>query len=259
MMDWGALLSSTLQLYRRTAQEAWEKGLRSWWVGLLPFLYGPVFFLCATFTAPLGIIGGLLSGLVLAMCVSSYLYYIAGVVNGNRMHLNELGESWRPHFGSVINILFLLFLVQYALAFLTPPGDATALLLASLIEVILLIILNPIPEIIYQGRSDGLAMLQESVDFLRSSGVEWFLPFIVLALASAVLLPLPLLEGPLQFGRLTFPTTVGGIPQGSLSSLIWGAVSAFILFAVMVFRGLLFRSLSGTTRRQRIFRSRSAS
>jgi len=256
LMDWGALISSTLQLYRKAATEAWEKGLRSWWVALLPFLYGPLFFLCAAFTAPLGMIGGLITGLVLAVCVSSYLYYIAGVVNGNRMHLSELGESWRPHFGSVLNILFFLFLVQYSLAFLTPPGDETAMFLASLIELILLIILNPIPEIIYQGRSDGFAMLQESVDFLRSSGVEWFLPFIALAVFSAILLPLPLLEGPLQFGRLTFPTTVGGLPQGSLSSLLWGAVSAFLLFAIMVFRGLLFRALSGTTRRQRIFRSR---
>ena len=255
-MNWGALISSTLELYRKAAIEAWEKGRRSWWVGLLPFLYGPVFFLCATFTAPLGIIGGLITGFVLAMCVSSYLYYIAGVVNGNRMHLRELWESWRPHFNSVINILFLLFLFRYSLSFLTPPGDETAMFLASLIELILLIILNPIPEIIYQGRSDGFAMIQESVDFLRASGVEWFLPFIALAIVSAVLLPLPLLEGPLQFGRLTFPTTVGGVSQGSLAGLVWGALSALLLFAIMIFRGLLFRALSGTSRRQRIFRSR---
>jgi len=255
-MDWNALIAATLRLYQQAAKEAWEKSKRSWWVGLLPFVYGPVFFLCAVFTAPLGFIGGLLTGLALAMCVSSYLYFIEGVVNGNKMRFNEIIDSWRPHFGSVINILFFLFLVQYTLAFLTPPGDHTAILLASLIELILLVILNPIPEIIYQGRSDGFAMLQESVDFLRSSGVEWFLPFIALAIFSAVFLPIPLLEGPLQFGRLTFPTTVGGFAQGSLLGLIWGVISAFLLFLIMVFRGLLFRALSGSTRRQRIFRSR---
>ena len=255
-MDWNVLITATLRLYHQAAKETWEKGLRSWWVGFLPLLYGPVFFLCAVFTAPLGFIGGLLTGLALAMCVSSYLYFIEGVVNGNKMHFNEIVDSWRPHFGSVINILFLLFLVQYTLAFLTPPGDQTAMLLASLIELILLIILNPIPEIIYQGRSDGFAMLQESVDFLRSSGVEWFLPLIALAIFSTIFIPLPQLEGPLQFGRLTFPTTVGGVAQGSLFGLVWGVVSAFLLFAIMVFRGLLFRALSGSTRRQRIFRSR---
>jgi hypothetical protein len=255
-MNWGALISSTLRLYQRAAQEAWEKGRRSWWISFLPFLYGPIFLLSTVFTARLGILGGLINGLILAVCVSSYLYFIAGVVNGSRMSLRELGESWQPHFNSVINILFLLFILQYALALLTPPGDATAMLLSSLIELILLIILNPIPEIIYQGRTEGFSMLQESVDFLRSNGVEWFLPFILLAVLSMVVLPLPILIGPLQFGRLTFPTSLSDVSFDSLLGLLWPLLSAVLLFALMVFRGFLFRALSGSTRRQRLFRAR---
>jgi hypothetical protein len=257
-MDWRALISSTLRLYQHVAKETWEKSSRSWWVGLLPLVYGPVFVFCSIFVAQLNMLGGLLLGLVLAMCVSSYLYFIEGVVNGSRMRLVELGESWRPHLSSVINILFLLFIVQYILVRLTPPGDETAMLLASLIELILLVILNPIPEIIYQGRNEGFGMLQESVDFLRSSGIEWFFPFVALALFSSLFFPMALLEGPLQFGRLTFPTSIAGASQGSLLGLFWALLSGFILFVLMVFRGLLFRALSGTTRRQRIFHARQA-
>lgn len=257
-MDWRTLVSSTLALYQQVAKEAWEKGSRSWWVGLLPFLYGPIFFLSSMFLAPLGMIGGFILGFILAMCVSSYLYFIAEVVNGSRVSLTELRESWRPHLSSVINILFFFFILQSLLALLTPPGDETALMLASLIELILLIILNPLPEIIYQGRSEGFSMLQESVDFLWGCSVEWFLPFIVLAIFSALFFPIALLEGPLQFGRLTLPATIGGAPQGSMFSFLWTLLSGFILFALMVFRGLLFRALSGTTRRQRIFRARQS-
>ncbi len=255
-MDWGVLITSTLRLYQQAAKETWEKGRRSWWVALLPFLYAPLFFLVATFAMRLGFLGGFITGLALAMCVSSYLYFIAGVVNGSRRHPRELIESWRPYFGSVINILFLLFIVQYVLALLTPPGDTTAMLLSSLIELILLIVLNPIPEIIYQGRTEGFSMVQECVDFLRTSGVEWFFPFIALALFSLFILPIPILLGPLQFGRLTFPTTLGGAFSGSFINLLSPILSAFILFALMIFRGLLFRSLANATRRQRLFRSR---
>jgi hypothetical protein len=255
-MDWGALITATLRLYQQAAKETWEKGRRSWWVALLPFLYGPLFLLVAAIAAPLGFLGGFIVGLALAMCVSSYLYFIASVVNGSRVLPRELLDSWRPYFSSVINILFLLFILQYVLALLTPPGDATALMLSSLIEIILLIVLNPIPEVIYQGRSEGFSMVQECIDFLRSSGVEWFFPFIALALLSVFILPIPLLAGPLQFGRLTFPTLLGGAFSGSLFGLFSPLLSAFILFAVMVFRGILFRSLSGATRRQRLFRSR---
>jgi hypothetical protein len=256
-MNWSALVAATLRLYQQAATDAWEKVGRAWWVSLLPFLYGPVFFLTAIFVSPLGLIGGFILGLVLALCTSSYLYFIAGVVSGSRMSLSDLGESWRPYLGSVITIMFFLTLVQYALELLIPPGAAGAHEIRQLFNFALLVLLNPVPEIIYQGRSEGFNILQESVDFLRESGIEWFLPFVALALFSMFLFPLPILMMPLQIGRLTFPTLgSAGLFLGSPGSLVWAILSVFILFVLMVFRGLLFRSLANSTRRQRVFRSR---
>jgi hypothetical protein len=256
-MDWGALVATTLRLYQQAAKETWEKGSRTWGVALLPFLYGPVFFLTAVFVAPLGLIGGFIRGFVLALCASSYLYFIAGVVSGSRMGLRDLAESWRPCFGSVITILFFLFIVQSALELLVPLGATGGYELRTAINLALMVLLNPIPEIIYQGRSDGLNMLQESFEFLRDSGVEWFLPFVALAVFATFFFPLPILMMPLQIGRLTFPTLGGGgLFPGSPISLLWAVLSAFILFALMVFRGLLFRALASSTRRQRVYRSR---
>jgi len=254
-VDWGALVIATLQLYQQAARETWEKIWGNWWIGLLPLLYGSIFFFTARLVTPLGIVGGFILGLVLAVCTSSYLYFLAAVVNGSRVNVSDLAESWRPYLGSVISIMFFLYIVQYTLALLLPPSAETRTL-AMFIDWALLIILNPIPEIIYLGRSEGLNMLQESGDFLRGSGVEWFVPLLALALFS-FLLPLPILLVPLQVGQLTFPTLSGtGIFFGSVVGLFWGLVSAFLLFVLMVFRGFLFRALSGHSRRQRVFRSR---
>lgn len=254
-MDWGALVTTTLGLYQQVGQETWQKVLRYWWIGFLPLLYALVFFLIAGFTAPLGLIGGLIAGLVLALCASSYLSLLAGIVNGNRISPQDLVESWRPYFGSVITILFFLTLIEYTLALVLPPAPRTEAI-RFLVNLVLLVILNPVPEIIYQGRSEGLNVLQESVEFLRESGVEWFLPLIALALLSFVF-PLPIFMMPLEIGRFTFPTFGGqGLLLGSVAGLVWAAVNVFLLFVLMVFRGLLFRALAGGTRRQRIFRSR---
>lgn len=257
-MDWGTLITATLRLYQQAGQGTWQKVQRSWWVGFLPLLYSPVLLLSAQFVAPLGLIGGFLLGFVLTLCTSSYLYFLAGVVNGNRVTLSEIGESWRPHFSSVITILFFLSILHYLLALVIPP-TSSGLALRTLVNVVLLVILNPIPEIIYQGRSESLDMLQESVEFLRDSGVEWFLPLVLLAAVSFFVLPLALVMMPLELGRLTFPVLSGGsVLGGSLFGLLWAAASAWGLFVLMVFRGLLFRALAGGTRRQRIFRARSA-
>jgi hypothetical protein len=255
-MDWGALITATLRLYQQAGKETWQKVKRDWWVAFLPLLYAPLFVLTASLVAPFGILGGFILGLVLALCTSSYLYFIAGVVQNNRVHPKEVLDSWRPYFVSVITILFFLTIVQYALALLLPPV-ASADALRILINLVLLIILNPIPEIIYQGRSEGLTMLQESVEFLRESGVEWFLPFVALAVFSFFFFPLPILMMPLQIGRLSFPALgIGGFFWASLNGFVGAAISAFLLFTLMVFRGLLFRALARGTRRQRVFRSR---
>jgi hypothetical protein len=255
-MDWGALVTATLRLYQQAARETWQKVQRGWWVGLLPLLYALLFFFSAILAAPLGIIGGFILGLVLALCTSSYLYFLAHVVSSNRVHPRALWESWHPYLGSVITIMFFLFIVRQVLSLLMPPVPSGQALF-MLINLILLIILNPIPEIIYQGRSEGLAMLQESVEFLRESGVEWFLPLVALAAFSFVFFPLPIFVTPLQIGNLSFPALgIGGTFWASPTSLIWAVVSAFLLFVLMVFRGVLFRALASGTRRQRVFRSR---
>lgn len=198
-------------------------------------------------------VGGFIFGLVSALCTSSYLYFLAGVVNGQRMVPSELLESWRPYLSPVITVLFFLFLVRLTLQLALPPVESSQVV-AFVVTLILLIILNPIPEIIYLGRSDGLAMLQESIDFLRENWLEWFLPLVLLTIFS---LGIPLPVSPLQVGQLRFPfmNTLGFL-SGSIENILWSILGVFLLFALMVFRGLLFRALFGSSRRQRIYRSR---
>jgi hypothetical protein len=254
-MDWAALIRATLRLYSTAALETWQKIQRAWWVALLPFVYLLVLIVVSIFASPLGMVGGFILGFVLAMCSGSYLYFISEVVQGNRVQPRELVDSWRPYWGSVISILFFVFILRIVLGVLVVPGQSSQTVL-YIINLVLLIILNPIPEIIYQGRSAGFAMLQESLDFLWENGVEWFAPLLVLALVSAVVLPLSILTAPLEIGRLSFPTLLSGLLSGSPAALLVAALNAGLLYVLMVFRGLLFRKLSDSSRRQRMYRAR---
>ncbi len=253
-MDWAALIRATLHLYYTAALETWQKIQRSWWVALLPFVYLLILLVVARFASLLGIVGGFILGFMLAMCSGSYLYFISEVVQGNRVRPRELVNSWRPYWGPVISMLFFMFVLRIILGILVVPSQSSQTVL-SIIDLVLLIILNPIPEIIYQGRSAGFAMLQESLDFLWENGVEWFAPLVVLALVSAVILPLSILTAPLEIGQLSFPTLLSGLLSGSPAALLVAVLNAGLLYVLMVFRGLLFRKLSDSSRRQRIYRA----
>jgi hypothetical protein len=255
-MDWGALIGSTLQMYRQAATETWQKITRNWWVGLLPLLYVAILSLAMAFMPPLGILGGFLLGLLYAFCISSYLYFLEGVINGERMRPQELLESWRPYFGPAITILFLLFPVQLTLSLTQPQLLESESGIPFIIQLLVLVILNAVPEIIYIARQEGLSLLQESIDFLRENWIEWFLPLVVFTLFCLVS-PLPYVVTPLHVGSLAIPVLLSvAMLMGSIDGVVQSVLSAMLLFVLMTFRGLLFRALFGSSRRQRLFRSR---
>jgi len=265
-MNWNALVTATLNIYQQAAKDTVNEIGGGWWIALLPLVYTPIIFFAASVFGRMGFAGGLLVGLVMALCTSSYLYFIDGVVHGQRLQPRELLDSWRPHFGSVISILFFLFIVRLFLSMI--PGGATSQALYVLVHLFIPILLSPVTEIIYQGRSDGFAMILESVEFLRESGVEWFLPLIAMVLvvsvalvsppitlASSLFFPLDILAMPMQLGRSMLMSFGLGF-WNSTSAIMWAIGSSFLLYAVMIFRGLLFKALAGGSRRQRIFRAK---
>ncbi len=265
-MNWNALVAATLNVYQQAGKNTVKKIGRGCWIALLPLVYTPIIFFSASVFGRMGFAGGLLVGLVMALCTGSYLYFIDGVVHGQRVQPQDLLDSWRPNFGSVITILFFLAIVRLFLSMI--PGGTSSQALYVLVHLVMPILLSPVTEIIYQGRSDGFAMIQESVEFLRESGVEWFLPLIALVfvlsvalalppitLASSLFFPLDILAMPMQLGRSMFMSFGIGF-WNSTSTIMWAIGSSVLLYAVMVFRGLLFKALAGGSRRQRIFRAR---
>jgi hypothetical protein len=253
-MNWRTLVTTTLKLYQQVARDTWKNVQPNWWIAFLPLVYGFVLLITGIVAAQLGMLGGFLLGFILALCTSSYLYFIAGVVTGNRMTFTELSESWRPYLSPVMTILFFFFVVQLTLSVIL-PGMAGAGLISLVINLALLIVLNPIPEIVYQGRREGFDMLQESVDFLRESGIEWFAPLVVISLLSFVA-PLPFMAVVSQSGNLSAPTFGSNdLLFGSVTGVLMAIISAVLFYILMVFRGLLFRALANSTRRQRLYRA----
>ncbi len=124
----------------------------------------------------------------------------------------------------------LFYLLTPALAGLP---QAPILLLA--LNVLILVFGNAIPELIYLGHHSTLALIEESYRFVGENWIEWFPPNVLLFLTLGVL-NAPFVEGPAYFVQL--------------------AISALFLYFAMIFRGLLFLELYGSSRRGRMFRYR---
>jgi hypothetical protein len=118
-------------------------------------------------------------------------------------------------------------------------------LIFALIQLAVYILLNPVPELIYQTRSSGLELLSDSYNFIVENWLEWLLPNIVLTVAGYFILQV-------------LSVMAAGVP-GPLQLFIVAVGMGLCLTYFMIFRGFLFAELYGTTRRSRAYRYKAQS
>jgi hypothetical protein len=215
--------------------------------------------------------GGFLLGAVNALLVGMTLSLVEqGVSYAKAVTIQDVFDSFGHYFWDVIGVGFVLWIPLMALDIGTqqnPNGQ----LISYAVMLLIFILLNPAPEIIYQVPHDSpLDVFKRAYDFVLENWIEWFLPIAIM------LLPLVAAPGGLtsffllshRVGRgagldfsqiLIVPFT---ILAGWLSSLgVTPDVAQYLMLlltpplavSILLFRGHLFASLSRSSHRQRQF------
>lgn len=263
------IVRATVLLYRQAFVKAAQSFLRCWIIAVAVVVFAALLFFAGFLAAPLGLLGGLLMGAVNALLVGATLSLVEDAVTGaRRVRVQDVGDSFGRYFWDVIGVLFVLWVPMMVLerAAATPQGQ----MITSGVFLVLFIVLNPAPEVIYQVRhGNALDVIRESYEFVVENWIEWFLPFVVLAvpvLLAFMANPAGRVHwaGGLHFSELLFfPGTVLhswlaylGITGGLRTILVLVVTPALAVF-LLLFRGHLFAGLHGTSRRQRVFQARS--
>src|SRR5262249_24007556 len=116
-----------------------------------PIAYGIVLSAAALLLAPLGFIGGMILGVVLAACASSGLHLIENVVRMNKATLQDFTRGFSVYLWDILTIGFIFGIPMTLLAqvaFTTPNG----LLFYRGVLILLYIIFNSLPVLLYQSR-----------------------------------------------------------------------------------------------------------
>ena len=226
-------------MYATALTRSWACVRRNWVVSLAPVAYGIVLAVIASLVAPLGIVGALLFSLASQACISSGLFLIKNMVESNKAHFNDFLNGFTVFLWELLAIAFILWipLRLAATALATVPNGA---LIYFLLKLILYILLNPVPEFIYQTRASGLELISASYNFIVENWIEWLIPNILLFAAGYVLLEL-------------IETLLYDLP-GFVALLLYSVIVGLGLAYFMTFRGFLFAQLHGTTRRSRLYR-----
>jgi len=161
------------------------------------------------------------------------------MIESGRANVNDFRNGFTAYLWDLLTVAFILW-IPLRVAAIGLSSVPNGWLIYLLVQVTLYILLNPVPEFIYQTRASALELLTASYNFIVENWLEWLLPNIFITLAG--------------FFLLRF---LGGIIYALPGFLQWFAVAfSFGLFLtyLMTFRGFLFAELRGTTRRSRVYR-----
>ncbi len=260
---------ATVRLYHQSLLATLQSLQQSWILIPTLFLFALGMVLVTSLIAPLGMIGGLILGGVNALIIGATLSLTEEAIRGGRrLQWQDIPQSVGKYFWEVISVGFM---VWFPLLFLEMGLQSNPYqpLIATAVFFLMFVLLNPVPEVIYQSRKgSALEIVQESYEFVLENWIEWFLP-VALALAPFGLSFFFQISsqagrrGGLDFGQLiTVPFSIlsqwlsllGMSSNGSVTFvlIITPITSVFIL----LFRGHLFAALLKSSRRQRMFQSR---
>ena len=264
------LVQATIQLYRQVLLATWKSVTNNWLLVPAVVMLAVLMFFVTGVAVSLGLVGGLVLGVANAFVVGAFLSLLEqAVLSSRRMVWGDLWSVAGHYFWDVITIGFIVWVPLQLLELgmrANPYGPA----IVSAVFLLLFIVLNPVPELIYQGRTGAsLETLKDSYEFVLENWIEWFLPLAVVFAPFGLTFFFSMSS---QGGRLmgldflqllTLPLAVLsqwfqylGI-SSSLSTMLVVILTPFGMVLMMLFRGHLYKALSGSSRRQRIFQSRS--
>lgn len=262
-------------LYKNVLKKTWLSLLRGWITMIAVVGFVVILTVVAQVAGVLGIAGGFLMGAVNALLVGATLSLIEQSVSYARvLTIQDIVDSFGRYFWDVIGVGFVLWLPLMALD-MGMQANPYGQFLSYAVLLLIFLLLNPAPEVIYQVRHDSpLDVMKNAYDFVLENWIEWFLPI------ALMLIPILIAPAGLQsffslssragrgagldfFQILLIPFTIlggwldyAGVPP----SLSWYLVLFFtppLAVTLLLFRGHLFASLSGSSRRQRQFASQN--
>jgi hypothetical protein len=224
----------TLAIYRRVFARGAVLAAKNWPVLLSVFAYSAMLAVGAYVAMFLGIAGGFVLSLLTSACFGSFLYLVEMIVRTNKVTWEDFTRSFGVYLWDVVGVSFALWLFWFvARPMLEQAPQGPVIVLA--INLVLLVLFNAVPELIYLGHYSLVGLLASSYQFVANNWIEWFPPNLLLLAGLFALWRVPIAEG------------VPGVVAQS-------ALLALFLYFVMVVRGLLFIELDGSSRRARIFR-----
>ena len=181
-------------------------------------------------------LNGYISGLlvyIFKVCIIGFLMSILyAAVKETKNTIAFQNYDFKPFALKIIQVGFVIYIAQLILR-------PIAVNFYSIITIIAMIVLNALPETLYLEEYDGYNSIIKSVEFLKDNVLNWGLPNLIILV--------------LIYIYSNGVSMLNGLNFSELKSIVESVVVILITGIYLVYRGMLFEILNGSSRRKREF------
>lgn len=199
-------------------------------------------------TGIMGLFAGIITFLAMSAMISNYLYLLYNVVKHGKVTVQDFKDGFKVYLRKIYSVLIIGWLASLLFNMIIAPilftsGVISAGALSVLISLLVLLLLNALPETIYQKHHDSWGSIVYAFEFIKENWIEWIIPNAIL-MAILYYVTGNVINNIFAIQvRFSFNLT----PSGALLYIIGQVLFTFI----MIYRGVLFDILSTSTRRKR--------
>lgn len=198
------------------------------------------------FSGSLNILSGIASALITSTIISNYLYLLFNVINYNRLTVNNFRDGFTEFVRKIYGVLFVAYIVNLLFSLILPGVGAMAGNLSYVIYLIAGLVLNALPETIYLKDYGAWDSIVYSFEFIKENLVNWIVPNAIFYGLIYMITGRILLEN-------IFNTHLGFSFSTNIIYIIMYIAAQVIFTFMMIYRGHLYKILSTSTRRKRMF------
>ena len=197
---------------------------------------------------PFSILSGILLYLLKSTLISNYLYLLFNVINYNRFNLNDIKQGFSYFISKIYGVLFILYLGSILLNLLNNMLGSNASSVNTILQILILVLLNPLPETIYQKGYTAPNTFVYTFDFFKENWFNWIIPIGIFTIL------IYLVSGQMLTGL--FNINIDFTFNFSIVYLLRYLIGQTIFTFMMIYRGYLYKLLSTSTIRKRMFMNR---
>ncbi|HHV25823.1 hypothetical protein KQH90_08915 [Anaerosalibacter bizertensis] len=197
------------------------------------------------FRGVLGILAGFAAAIVTSSLISNYLYLLYNIIKYDNFTFEDFKEGFSHFLWKVYGVFFIAWLLSFFFGGLGDLFSESVTRINMIINILIIIIFNPLPEIIYQKVLSPWESITYSFNFMKENWFNWLLPnaiffFIIYKFTGNMLTNI-------------FATHLSYNFDISLIGILKYLIGQVLFSFIMIYRGFLFEILSTSTRRKRSY------